>query len=158
MGVAYILQVKVYDLNGDEKVPIIKNWLGREGLQFIHSHKCCKGNMESSTGLFNVLKEKFRPQHNEMILSLKYCKLHRKKNESAQQWMGQICIEVAEYNYKEHVRRLKEPFINGLDDNEITQEIIKELTTQRNAQDIESEQVPMCAQRVESQRAQKSFQ
>ena len=105
-----------------------------------------------------MLKEKFRPQHNEMILSLQYCKLHGKKNESAQERMGRICIEVAEYNYKEHVRRLKEPFINCLDDDEITQEIIKELTTQRNAQDLESEQVPMCAQRVESQTAQKSFQ
>ena len=81
--------------------------------------------MQSATGLFNVFKEKFRPQHNEMILSLQYCKLHRKKNESAQEWMGRIHIEVAEYNYKEHVRRLKEPFINGLDDDEITQEMIK---------------------------------
>ena len=69
MEVANILQAKAYDLNHEEKVPIIKNWLGREGLQFIHTlTNAEKETCKSTTGLFNVLKEKFRPQHNEMIL------------------------------------------------------------------------------------------
>ena len=37
MEVANVLQAKAYDLNDKEKVSIIKNWLGREGLQFIQS-------------------------------------------------------------------------------------------------------------------------
>ena len=32
MEVANILQTKAYDLNDEDKVPITKNWLGREGL------------------------------------------------------------------------------------------------------------------------------
>ena len=30
-----MLQAEVHDLSEEEKVPIIKNWLGTEGLQFI---------------------------------------------------------------------------------------------------------------------------
>ena len=38
MEVANLLQAKAYNLNDEEKVLIITNWLGREGLQFINSH------------------------------------------------------------------------------------------------------------------------
>ena len=34
-----VLQARAYDLNNEEKVSIIKNWLGREGLQFIDCHQ-----------------------------------------------------------------------------------------------------------------------
>ena len=34
MEVVNILQTKTYDQNDEEKVQIIKNWLGQEGLQF----------------------------------------------------------------------------------------------------------------------------
>ena len=33
MAVTNILGTKTYDLTDDEKVQVIKNWLGREGLQ-----------------------------------------------------------------------------------------------------------------------------
>ena len=100
MEVANVLQEKAYDLNDKEKVPIIKNWLGREGLQFIQTltnaeKEACK----SATGLFNFFKGKFKPQHNKMILSLQYCTLHRKENESVQEWMGWLHIKAAECNY-----------------------------------------------------------
>ena len=57
MEVANTLQVKSFDLNDEEKVPVIKNWLGREGLQFIQTvinieKEACKG----ATGMFNTLK------------------------------------------------------------------------------------------------------
>ena len=85
MGVANVLQSEAYDFSEERKVPIIKNWLDRDGLSFIHTLKNIeKEACKSSTGLFNVLKEKFRTQHSEMILSLQYCKLQRKENESAQ--------------------------------------------------------------------------
>ena len=83
MEVGNMPQVKAYDLSEQEKVPIIKNWLGKEGRQFIQSltnieKEACK----SATGLIIVLKGTFRPQHNEMILSLQYYKMHRKEYES----------------------------------------------------------------------------
>ena len=64
-----------------------------------------------------------------MILSLQYCKLQRKENESAQEWMGRLCIKAEECNYKEHDRQLKEQFISSISDEESMQEIIKEFTT-----------------------------
>ena len=78
MEVMNILQYKTYDLNED-KVFIIKNWLGREGLQLIQAFtnsekEACK----TEEGLFATLSEKFKPQHNETILSLQYCKLKKK--------------------------------------------------------------------------------
>ena len=77
MEVENLLQVKLNDPNDKENMPIIKNWLSREGLQFIQNiTKAEKEACKSTTGLFNGLKEKFKPQNNEMILSLQYCKLH----------------------------------------------------------------------------------
>ena len=37
----------------------------------------------TSAGLFEVLSEKFRLQHNETILSMKYCKFIRRQNKNA---------------------------------------------------------------------------
>ena len=42
-----------------------------------------------------------------------------------QKLMGRLCIKAAECNYKEHARQLKEQFTNGIDGEEIMQEIIK---------------------------------
>ena len=86
MEVANVLQAKEDNLSDKEKVPIIKNWLGRERLQFIQTltnveKEACK----ITTGQFNA--KKIRPQHNEMILSLQYCKFHKEENESMQEWM-----------------------------------------------------------------------
>ena len=83
-----------------------------------------------------------------MILSLQYCKLHRKGNEYAQEWMDRLIIKVAECNYKEHDTELKEQFINSINDEDITQEIIKLLTAQKNTGEIDSEQVLMWAKEL----------
>ena len=56
----------------------------------------------------------------------------KKENKSAQEWMGRLHIKAAEWNYKKHDRLIKDQFINGMNDEEIMQEIIKELTTYRN--------------------------
>ena len=78
-----------------------------------------------------------------MMLSVHYCKLHRKKNESAWKWVGTFCIKATECD-----KRLKEQFINSIDD----EEIIKELMPKRT-QEIDSEQVLMWVQRFEAQKA-----
>ena len=140
MKKANVLQTKAFNLNNKEKVPAIKNWLGREGLQFIQTLtnaeiEACK----SITGLFNI-KINLKLQHNEMIWSLQYCKLHRKENGSAQGWIGRFQIKAVECHNKEHYRQFKEQFINGIS-NKIMHEIIKE--------------VVMWAQRGEAYRARK---
>ena len=62
------------------------------------------------------------------------------ENESAQEWMGRLCIKAAECNYKEHDRWLKQQFINALHNEEIMKEKLKQLTYQRNMSEINSEQ------------------
>ena len=58
----YILKAKAYDLKDEQKITIIKNCLGREGLQLIQTlTKTEKEACKSATELFDVLKEKIRP-------------------------------------------------------------------------------------------------
>ena len=90
-----------------------------------------------------------------MILSLQYYSLHRKDNDTAQDWMGGICIKAAECNYTQHDRQFNDQFINGTNNEVTMQEIIKELKAQRNMTEIDSAQVLMWAKRVEVQRVLK---
>ena len=53
--------------------------------------------------------------------------------------MGRLYIKAAECSYKEHDRLLKEQYINGINNEEVMKEIIKELTTQRNMSEIDSD-------------------
>ena len=57
--------------------------------------------------------------------------------------MGTLHIKAVECTYKEHGRQLKEQFINGIDVEEIMQEIIKELMTQSTTEGIDNEHVLM---------------
>ena len=61
----------------------------------------------------------FRPQFNEMIESLKYRKLCRTDNESAEEWIGRLRIMTVECNYQELDKQLKEQFIHGMNDKDM---------------------------------------
>ena len=68
-----------------EKVSIIKNCSGREGLHFIQTLTTAEQEMcKSSAEQFETLNEKFNSQHNEKILSLQYCKLLSDSDQSAE--------------------------------------------------------------------------
>ena len=74
-----------------------------------------------------MLDKKFRPQHNETILSLQYCTLGKQNDMTAEEWVGRLKIKATECKYKENDRRLKEQFINSISNEVITAEIIKDL-------------------------------
>ena len=80
------------------------NWLGHLELRFVQTltdneqEKC-----KTSSELFKVLCEKFKPQHNEIILSLLCCKLVREEKETAKEWMGCIRVKTNECEYTETV-------------------------------------------------------
>ena len=63
---------------------------------------------KSSTGLFKMLNEKFKLQHNETILSLQYRKLLRDNSKSVPEWMGWLIIGKIECKYQEDNRWLRE--------------------------------------------------
>ena len=65
--------------------------------------------------------------------------------------MGRLCIKITDSTYKEHERRLKEQFLNALDNENIIAEILKEWTAYKDTSEVSSEQVLMFAQRSEVQ-------
>ena len=69
--------------------------------------------------------------------------------------MGRLYIKATGYKYKEYDRRLKRQFINGLDNESIIVEIIKELTALKDTSDMSNKDVLMWAQRSEPQHVQK---
>ena len=52
-------------------------------------------------GLFDISNNKFYPQPNETIKSLKYCKLTRPSNGNEEEWMEKPRTAMVENKYKE---------------------------------------------------------
>ena len=156
---AFILEVRnmlsTYNAHKQEKITMVKNWLGRKGLHYLEilteGEKQVCGTLQ---GLINTLIEKFRPQYNETIKSLQFRKLCRSEGKNAEELMGRLCIAAAECNYKEIDCQLKEQFIHGLNDKTMLDEVIRELTTKNINQQMTSEDMLIWAKRVETQRAQ----
>ena len=69
--------------------------------------------------------------------------------------IGRICIKAIDWKYKEYDRQLKEQIINSLDDENMVEEIIRELKALKDTSEVSSEQILLWIQRVETQRAQK---
>ena len=141
-----------YNIQEGEKITIIKNWLGRRGLQFIDSltqeeKQACK----TFEGLCSIFVEKFHPAFNETIKLLQYRKLCRLDGENAEAWMGRLRVAASECNYKECDRQLKEQFINGLGDKDMLDEIIKELTKRNSNDPSSSEDILRWAKCMEAQ-------
>ena len=68
--------------------------------------------------------------------------------------MGRLHVAVVECNYREVDRQLKEQFIHRLNNKCMLKEVIKELTTSKDDDQITSEGVLAWAKRVEVQRTQ----
>ena len=65
--------------------------------------------------------------------------------------MGRLRIKATGCKFKENDRRLREPFINGRNE-VVTSETINDLVTIKDTAKGKSEQVLICAKRVEAQR------
>ena len=90
------------------------------------------------------------------MISVQYQILHRKSNESAQECIGRLWVKVTECEYKEYNGLLIEQFINGLHDQGMISETLREVSTLENIADAISKRVLLLAQRVEAQMMQKS--
>ena len=125
---AFILEVKnvlfTYNAQEHDKTTIVKNWLGRKGLHYIESiTEAEKQTCGTLQGLFDTLSAKFWPQFNETIMLLQFRKLYRIEDESAEEWMGHLCMAAAECGYKEVDLQLKKQLIHGLNDRVMLDEI-----------------------------------
>ena len=127
---AFILEVRnmisTYSTHEQEKIVMVKNWLGRKGLHYIESlTEAEKKACNTLQGLIDTLAKKFRPQYNETIKSLLFRQLCRHDGENAEEWMGRLRVVVAECNYKELDHQLQEQFIHGLNDKTVLDKVIR---------------------------------
>ena len=100
LGVRNMLST--HNAEEQDKIAMVKNWLGRKGLHYIKS--LTEGEKEACNtlqGLFDTLASKFRLQFNETIKSLQFRKLYRFKGKCAEEWMGRLHVAVAECNCRE---------------------------------------------------------
>ena len=143
--------LSTYNAQEQDKIGIVKNWLGRKGLHYLES--LTEGEKQACNtlqGLFDTLATKFRPQLNETIKSLQFRKLCRFEGESAEEWMGRLCVAVAECSYREVDQQLKEQFIHGLNDKTMLDKVIRDLTAKDNNEQTTSEDVLVWAKRIEA--------
>ena len=84
LGINNVLSM--YNTPQAEQLVMVKNWLGRKGLQFLEilmiEEKTICGTLE---GLFETLPSKFKLQFNETIKSLQFQKLCRKDKENTEE-------------------------------------------------------------------------
>ena len=147
--------LSTYNTLQTDKLALVKNWLGRKGLQYLETLRNAeKETCKTLESLFEILSNKFETQYNETIKSLPFRKLHQYDDENVEEWMGRLHLAAVECNYQEVDRQLKEQFIHGLSDNRMLEEIIKELTVTNKDDHITSGGVLAWAKRVEVQRAQ----
>ena len=100
--------LSTYNTLKAEQLEMVKNWLGRKGLQFLETlTNTEKVTCDMLEGLFNMLTSKFRPQFNETIKLLQLRKLCRNDKENVEEWMGRLRVTAIECNYQEVDRQLK---------------------------------------------------
>ena len=82
-----------YNVNNTERIAVIKNWLGRQGLKLIEIFtQAVQELCNTVDGLFDTVSKKFYLQHNKMTKSLQYCKLSRQSGANTEEWMGSFRI------------------------------------------------------------------
>ena len=131
--------LSTYNTLQTDKLALVKNWLGRKGLQYLETLTTTeKETCNTLEGLFNTLTNKFKPQYNETIRLLQFRKLCRYEDENVEEWMGRLWVAAVECNYQDVNRQLKKQFIHGLNDTSMLEEIIKKLTTAKKDDHISS--------------------
>ena len=91
--------ISLYNTPQVEQLVIVKNGLGRKGLQFIESLTHAeKDRCNTLEGLFETLTNKFRSQFSETIKSLQFCKLSRQNGKNAEEGMGRLWLSAIGHN------------------------------------------------------------
>ena len=75
----------------------------------------CVSNIQCTRGRQNHYDEK-NSLGRKGLHYIQFRKLYRLENKSVDEWMGRLHVVVAECNYRELDRQLKEYFIHGLND------------------------------------------
>ena len=85
-----------------DKLAVVKNWLGRKGLQYLETLMTTEKEMcNTLEGLLETLSNKFKPQYNKTIKSLQFRNLFQYDEENVEEWMGRLHVAAVECNYQE---------------------------------------------------------
>ena len=88
MEVKNIFMTYSHNISDSERVPVIMEWLGGEGLHIIQTLTDKEQwTCNNIANLFNILNVKIKLHHNETILSLQYCTLSSNENDGAEERM-----------------------------------------------------------------------
>ena len=91
-----------------DKLALLKNWLGRKGLQYLEILMTAeKETCKTLEGLFETLRNKFKPQYNKTVKSLQFIKLYRYDDENVEEWMGRLWVAAVECYFQEVNSKLK---------------------------------------------------
>ena len=140
-----------YRISQAERVLIIKNWQGRQGLQLLEFLPQAKQETCNTEECLFEMLNKFKPQYHKTIKFLQFHKLMRQANGNTEdrqnQSGGQSVITELD-------RQLKEQFMHRLDNSDKLAEIIRELTKTNENTLVTSEQVLVLAKGIEAHRSQ----
>ena len=78
--------LSTYNTLQTDKLALVKNWLGRKGLQYLETLTTAENETcNTFEGLFDTLTNTFKPQYNETIKSLQFRKLCRYEDENIEE-------------------------------------------------------------------------
>ena len=91
--------LSMYNTPQTEKLALVKNWLGRKGLQYLEALVTVEKVMSSTLeGLFETQSNKYKVQYNETIKLLQFRKIYRYDDQKLEEWMGKLHVAAVEGN------------------------------------------------------------
>ena len=89
--------LSTYNTPQADKLALVKNWLGRKGLQYLETLTNAEKEIcNALEGLFETLTNKFKSQYNEKIKALQFRKLYRYDDENVEEWIGSLWMAAVE--------------------------------------------------------------
>ena len=80
---------------------MIMSWLGCKWFRLGQTlHDGEQEKCKTWSGMFEVLNEKFKLQHNKTMLSLQYFKLGGEERECLKEWMGHLKVKANHANIR----------------------------------------------------------
>ena len=119
------------DLRDKEKSGLIVNWLGRDAIQILTSVDV---EISSTKEVFEALEKMFRLESNQTLACFKFRNMKQKESQTCDSYMSQLRLALPECKYKNDADELlKDQFIFGIDNKEIQDHLLGEISETDNS-------------------------
>ena len=109
---------------------MIFNWLGREATQILIS---VYAEISSTEEVIEALGKVFRPQFNQTLVHFKFRNMKQKISQTCDSDMSQLRLALLECKYKNDADELKDQFIFGIENKEIQDHLLGEISESDNS-------------------------